>query len=241
MRYLLAILIFIISFSAKSQNIVIGTVGSPCIGASGINFCDKTCVFIGNSITRGVLPVNLGNQKWTSVFCHAKYATELNMGIDGQTMSNSCGIVVFNPATIPAYNPSTHSALFISLGENDIGWNSGGAGSTPAEFKTAYTTAVTSAISTYGWPPSRVILLAPYQPYSWNAYVGACGTSVAADAARALSYVKVTEDVASENGCLYRNVYAAMNGLDATYFDVDGLHPNAVGDSVIANFLITSL
>ncbi len=241
MKFLLTIsMLFSFAFGQKAILGVARTAG--CVGVSGISFCNKTVVFMGNSITLGELPVDLGPLKWTSRFCAAKRSTEDNRGVNGQTMDQPC-VDVFAPSSIPVYNSTIHAALFISLGENDIGINANTGTYTPATFKTAYTAAVVYAIDTRGWPAGLIIIVNAYQPYSWTTYSDAtlCGTLTPADGTRAGLYNAKIAEVASENGCIYIDIYTAMNGLDATYFNVDGLHPNALGDGVIANYLINNL
>jgi len=238
----LLITILFLFNTAFAQKVILGInkATSGCVGVSGISFCNKTAVFMGNSITFGVAASSNAN-RWTSLFCAAKDATEDNRGVSSTTMqlSNPCGGGSFDPTTIPAYNASVHSALFIAYGINDIGWNI--AFFTPSQFKIDYTAAVTYAISTRGWPAGKIILLNTYQPYSYTTYVGGCGVTVAATSVRAGLYnVKVAE-VATENGCILVDIYSAMAGLNSSYFRIDELHPNNSGMAVIANYLINNL
>jgi len=90
MRILITIL-FLFN-TAFAQKIILGInkATSGCVGVSGISFCNKASVFVGNSITKGTAPVNLGSGKWTALFCAAKNCTEVNYGIDGQTRKKVC-------------------------------------------------------------------------------------------------------------------------------------------------------
>lgn len=210
---------------------------------TGINFSGKTVVFMGNSITYGVASSD-NDHRWTTIFSTARGATEDNHGVSSTTMqsfSAGCGNFVFDKTTIPSYNGSTHSALIIALGVNDIGFNV--AASTSSAFYTAYSDAITYAISTKSWPSSKIILLNAFHPYSWNTYVGACtpGVASAADAARVADFNSKIQQVATENGCWYIDIYSAMNGLNSSYFNGDELHPNDAGHAFIANYLIDQL
>lgn len=229
--------LFFIPFFGSCQKLVLGEISE----SSGIVFAGKTTVFIGNSITRGVDASPLADNRWTTLFCDAKSSTQDNNGVDGMTMINACGFAIFDTASIPSYVEATHAALFISLGENDIGFNSGSGTSTDSAFKAAYTTAVQAAINTYGWPPELIILLTVYNPFSWNTYVGGCGVSVAANDTRVGLFNTAITEVANENGCMLIDIYTEMEGLGSEYFASDGLHPNNAGHTFIANYLINIL
>ena len=206
------------------------------LGASGIDFANKTSVFVGNSVTAGSITSD-PSLRWTSLFCSSKSGTEDNLGVSGMTMqANTCPLPYFDPANIPVYNSGDHAALFIDLGTNDCGINI--PAMTPAGFKTAYTTAVQFAINTRGWPANLIILINLYQPFSFDIYAtGVCGTTVAADGIRAAAYNLAVQEVANENGCYHVDMYTAMTGLSAAYFNADELHPNDAGHAFIANYL----
>lgn len=243
MKKLLLISILFISTICNAQDIIgvlTDPVSPPPSNVTGINFSGKTTVFIGNSITFGVY-VSTPPLRWTSLFCAARGATEDNDGVSGMVMQNGggCGLADFNPSTIPTYSSGTHAALIIALGINDCGYNNGTY--TPAAFKTRYTTSITTAISTKGWPANRIILLSLYKPIDFTNYVGGCSVSVAADFTRAADYNTKISEVASENGCWYVDVWTAMNGLSSGFFMPDKLHPNDSGHQVIADFLIDYL
>ncbi len=245
MKYLLSILLFL-SLTAIGQpykNFAIGiNGGGGGHHITGINFVGKTAVFIGNSITFGVAASDNAH-RWSSLFCAGRSATEDNLAISGMTVQNvsaGCGNVFFDKTIIPSYNSSIHSALILALGVNDIGET---AHFTSSAFYTQYSDDIVYAISTKGWPPNKIIILNSYKPFSWNNYVGACSppNTVPADNTRIADYQSKILQVATENGCWYIDIYSAMNGLNATYFAVDGLHPNNSGHAFIANYLISYL
>lgn len=237
----LIVILFLFN-TAYAQKLILGInkATSGCAGVSGISFCNKTAVFMGNSITYGVAASSNAN-RWTTLFCTAKNATEDNRGVSSITMqlSNPCGGGSFDQTTIPVYNSAVHSALFIALGINDVGYNI--AFFTPSQFKIDYTTVITYATGTRGWPAGKIILLNTYQPFSYTTYVGSCTVSVAATSVRAGLYNDKVSEVASENGCILVNIYGAMAGLNSSYFNVDELHPNNSGHAFIANYLINNL
>lgn len=231
--------LLLLSLTANSQVRIFGIKSS---GYTGINFSGKTAVFIGNSIEYGVAASDNAH-RWTSLFCAGRGATESNLAISGmtvQSVSAGCGNTVFDKTIIPLYNSSIHSSLILALGINDIGET---ANFNSSDFYTQYTDDIVYAISTRGWPPSKIIMLNSYKPYSWNQYLGACSppNTIPADNTRIADYQGKIRQVATENGCWYIDIYSAMNGLDASYFAVDQLHPNNAGHAFIANFLINYL
>lgn len=208
-------------------------------GVTGIDFVGKTAVWTGDSYVHGVAASSTA-LRFSSLFCSGRGATESNFGVDGATMeTNVCGFPTFDPNVIPTYNSSIHSSLFISVGTNDVGFNN--ASFTPAGLKTFYTTAVTTAITTKGWPPELIIIFNTYKPFSFSTYVGGCSVVTPADAARSAEFnVKIAE-VASENGVWLVDIYTQMSSLNSTFFAGDGLHPNDAGHAFIANYLINYL
>lgn len=235
MRNFITILLFFISTFVKSQIIF----GVKPGGETGIDFNGKTAVFFGNSITAGFIASG-PTKWWTYLFCQGKNSTQDNHGVSSMTMqANPCGFPIFDKTNIPTYVAGTHCAMFIALGINDVGVNL--VSMTPALFKVAYTSAITYAINTKGWPPNRIILLNTYHPFSYNIYIGLCTVTVAPDQTRAAAYNSKVQEVAVENGCFYVDINTAMVGLSALYFNVDQLHPNDAGHAFIANYLLSVL
>jgi lysophospholipase L1-like esterase len=203
-----------------------------------IPFFGRTTVFCGNSITLGVAASPMLTNRWTTLFSTAKGTTEVNNGVSGMTMqSGGCGSV-FSNGYIPTYNSGTHAALIICLGINDVGNNIPAL--TAVGFKTAYQSALTNATVTKGWPPARIVLITPYWAFTYNAYVGSCSVSVAADLSRQTAYNTVVSEVATEYGTKFIDIYTPMKAaLDATYYNADQLHPNNTGHAWIASYLNT--
>lgn len=230
--------ILFISINCNAQTFVLGTI------RNGNEWAGKTAVFMGNSITNGIAASDNAH-RWTSLFCAAKGATEDNRGVNGCFMqqNSSCGGAAFpfDQTTIPAYNISTHSYLFIDIGINDVGLNT--ASFTSAGYKSAYQTVLTYAMGTRGWPPERIILLNVYHPFSWDVYtfISGCSVSVAATDARGIDYNTKVPELSSENGCLLIDIWTPMQALSAIYYAADELHPNDAGHAFIANYLISVL
>lgn len=215
----------------------ITTVAPPPVDT--IDFYGKTTVFCGNSITLGVAASPMADNRWTTLFSTAKGTTQVNNGVSGMTMqSGGCGSVFAN-AYIPTYVAGTHAALFIALGINDVGNNIPAL--TAAGFKTAYQAALTNATTTKGWPPNRIVLMTPYKANAYTAYVGSCSVVTPADVTRQGQYNTAVQEVAIEYGTRLVDMYTAMLGLDASYFNADLLHPNNLGHAWIANYLTTVL
>lgn len=234
------LIILLFPFSLQAQVLMFGGINQttpPPVDT--IPFYGKTTVFCGNSITFGVAASPMATNRWTTLFSAGKGTTEVNNGVSGMTMqSGGCGSV-FSNAYIPTYVAGTHAALIIALGINDIGNNIPAL--TPAGFKTAYQSALTNALGAKGWPANRIVLINTYRPVSYNAYVGSCSVSVAADATRAGLYNTAISELATDNGVRLVDIYTPMAALDATYFNADQLHPNNAGHAWIANYLITNL
>ena len=205
-----------------------------------IIFSGKTVIFIGNSITVGASASDNAH-RWTTIFCANKGSTEVNMGISGQVLQNGtvCGRTVFDKTTIPSYSAGTHAALFISLGVNDIGLNNGTM--TPEGFRATLLEAVDYAHFTKAWPYAAIVLVTPfyYTAQGYNAYVGACGVTTAANVARHESYKDEVSAVASLRQTVLLDAYTAMKNSSSPaslISTVDGIHPVDSGHAFIASF-----
>ncbi len=223
------------------QKYILGISGnSSCAGPSGISFCNKTVVFIGNSITRGVDASPILTNAWVYLFSAARLITPVNMGIDGQTMQSGC-VHTFDKTTIPVYNSAIHGALVICLGVNDIGQNDGV--HNPITYSSLYRDAVSYAISTKGWPAGIIILLTPFYSLNYNAYVGSCSVTVAATQTLAKQYSDSVLAIGASFGCYTVDIRQKMidAGLNSSNYNTDGVHPNNSGHAWIANYLITHL
>lgn len=233
-RFFLFTYLFISVF-AKAQ-IFFGTIVSDF---PPINWSGHTTVFIGNSIVLGNIGPSDNAHRWTTLFSGVKGTTESNFGISGQMMcANTCPKTTFNKTTIPVYNSSTHAALIFCIGINDIGNNQGGT-ITSTLFKSTYVTAIDYAINTRGWPPSKIVLITPTWANSYSTYVGGCsGTNILPDVTRQTDFNTKVQEVAAQFGTRFVDLYTPMKAaLNSTYFAVDGLHPNDLGDAWIASYL----
>lgn len=211
-----------------------------CIGPSGIAYCNKTSVFVGNSITLGQLPVDLGANRWTSLFCNAKNATESNLGINGLALQTTC-VAMLDSSTIPTYNSAVHAALFIDIGTNDVGINNGS--TTAALFAARLRRVIDYWHNTKGWPYSIMHVIAQYYAYDYTAYGTTCGTTTA-DQTRGKLYADSTMAVAADKGCIGINMRQIMidNGITTVgYFNSDHLHLAANAHAFVAGYLINHL
>lgn len=220
-----------------SQVSILNDLVGSLLSLSSIDFAGKTIEFYGDSIVAGSAASPSSN-RWTSLFCANKGATESNSGISGEVLQNGtvCGRTVFDQTTIATYNSLTHGALFISLGTNDIGLNNGTM--TSAGYNSTLSSVVDYAHTTKGWPLSKIVLCSP--PYmtttGYNLYVGSCSVAVAADAVRHRDYVAQVLSVAQTKHTCYVDFYTAMVNY-ATPSDLisgDGVHPNNIGHSFMA-------
>lgn len=199
---------------------------------TGIAFAGKNVRAFGDSITAGYITTDTAN-RWLNKLCVALGANPVNGGVAGQTMQRA-GSNYFDPSVISAYDAANDACLLFALGVNDCGINNGVFNS--YAYYTDFLLTIDAA-KAKGWPVNRIIVLSLYKPFSWNTYVGSFALAAAADDTRAQEYVYYAKRAVVERGCFFFDMYTAMNGLDATYFAPDGLHPNDAGH----NFIGTNL
>lgn len=183
---------------------------------------NTTCVFEGDSITRGAFASNL-SKRWTTTVCRRLNITEVNNGIDGQNMQSN-----FNASAVPSYINGTHGALFIALGLNDAGnYFNPGVGS-PANFQSVYESNLDIITGARGWPSNKIILISPYA-------VGLTSSYPDLD-----EFVARVGLVASNKDCFFMDIKAEMEATPnfAGYFHVDEIHPNDYGYLNIADIIL---
>lgn len=197
----------------------------------------KTIYFYGDSITFGY-NLSAPSKRFSSRLCAIVGATEVNFGVNGQTLQNAAtyGTNHFSVSDVPVYN--NNYFLFMAYGVNDIGLNA--PTMTPAAFETQYQSAITTMINTKGWPSNRIVLLTPF-------YYNEIGYEIIADqfdlptptVERHIAYAVKVKNLATTNNCKFVDIYTAMR----TYSDPDSLlsdniHPSEdEGCPFIANFL----
>lgn len=240
MRKLLIILLISLSACVKSQP---HGMFFNCIqnipAKTGFVLRGHKVDFMGNSITVGFYSSD-DDHRWTTLFCAAKNAVEVNHGHSGEMVQVGSCTHQITLAIIPNYEPDSSSVLIFALGINDVGNDNGEY--TADLFKTRYQQLIDNAILK-GWPPDRIIVMTIYHPIDFSVYVGGCGGSVVteADEARAEDYNTKIAELAAENGCKLIDMWTAMTGLNSSYYNADKLHPNDAGHAFIANYLISVL
>jgi len=198
-------------------------------------------VIVGDSIAVGV-GASAGKFKWTSLLCASKACYENNVAISSSHMIK--GAVEPTTSWQDRFNliptkTTNRKYLIIALGVNDVGFNY--TDFTLAIFITHYTALVNNAVSK-GWSSSNIVLLnISYvnTPTVWDSYLS-YGIPSAADTARYEAFRgAITTDLASLGIVL--DPYPAMATYGIGCLNGDGLHPNDIGHSIIANELINSL
>lgn len=180
----------------------------------------------GDSVTSG-FNAGAGNA-WTTRFSSYVGSRENNFGIGGATMEGGLGgspfAMVTNLSAIPTYDPIKHDYLFFMFGINDA--LLGGSAST---FQTNYVTTLNNAVTTKGWPTSRVVVMSATLQ----------GTSTLNT--NILPFVTAAMNAASTVGVLSFNAYAYMLANGGTSLvSGDNNHPTPAGYLVIFNGLIAS-
>lgn len=233
------LLLILISVSAGAQSTVFPGISKPWT----VDWAGKTTYFFGDSFVYGVNASPRTTNRWTTLFSSAKGTTESNSGVSGQTMqTNGCGGSTFNASVLPIYNSSTDAALFIALGLNDVGEYDGVHDTTG--YGAAMRSALTTAISTKGWPYYRIFVIEPYWCYSYTGWLGFCGGAVTVPA----PLIRQTDYNASAlaNATAYRvnfvQVYNWMKGnLLVSDYDTDQLHLVNSGHSKLAAYIASVL
>lgn len=209
----------------------------------------QIAVFYGDSVTAGV-GATTSNLRWSSLVCAYKGWQEVNNGIAGTTLQSAVPVDVIaatnmydRRTTIPTYNSTLHSALFISYGINDCGLNF--ATYSVANFTTQLTAIVNHANATKGWPMDKIVIQCStfVNPAAWNFYE-AYGVLIDADTTRFVSIQTAAYGVALLLGNIFLNPYQTMIDNGGLTLLNDDRHPNDAGYLVIKNYmtpLITSL
>lgn len=184
--------------------------------------------FYGDSITLGIAASDDAH-RFTTLLSGFKAGDEQNFGISGSTMESqpSTGRPVFNPSVVATYNTG-YSFCFVAFGVNCVDV---GSPFTVGGFEAALGNAIDTITGAKGWPANRVVILSPF----WFTK-GSKQTELA-------QYTDTAQDVATEKGCTFVNIYEAMlNDPDNnTFLNADQLHPNDIGHAFIADFLNVAL
>lgn len=238
MRKLLTILSLLLLVNCtKSQVILPMMSGGAATGrVTNVVWSGKTADIIGDSYAVGY-PVTTP-QRWTTIFCAGVGATENNLGLNGRGIEADPGCAGYSAltnATIP-----THSAghiLIFALGTNDMARDA----STfdVVDFKIAYQLRINDALSK-GHSASEIILFNTYSLWDWSAFTTSCGTGTK-DLTRIGQYNTAIQQLASDNGLWYFDVYTEMAGFLITDYQADHTHLSVAGYDKLAQIVINRL
>lgn len=230
------LLLLLLVFPVLLQAQVLGIYYSPPKIAN--DMAGKKAYFHGDSIMEGYNSSPSTN-RWTTLFCAAFGATEINFAVSGKNMqgATTCNAAgTFSKTEIVSYNAATDGGSLIGLSTNDILQNNGV--STVADYKIKYLDVLDYAINTRGWPPWKITIFTPYFVFNLAAYVGTCGSS-AADQARVDAYVQATKEVAAAMGVNLVDTYqfTSTSAAYKTSIAGDNLHPNNAGYALLASYI----
>lgn len=201
------------------------------------NLKGGTIIFYGDSYTAGSGASSI-SKRWTSLFAKQFGATEDNRGIAGATLSKRSPVdymgaqnMVDRRTDIPT-KTSSRKMLVFAFGLNDMGQTA--AAYTTSNYKSDYATVLNYAISTRGWEPSQILIIAPY-------YIGSAGYSryatitgnEAPTRQRHLQFIQATKEVAEQFGTMYWSPFFDQIRNDTTLIDTDGIHPTDAGHEYI--------
>ena len=191
----------------------------------------KKIIIEGDSITEGY-PVSL-SQRWTSLFCNALGAVEINRGVSSKALQdgNNCTSPNFDITTIPI-NDNTHGLYIMALGTNDILFHNGSF--TPSLYKATLIQAMEEA-KQKGWARNKLLILSPYYIKAGYGIGGFCGSAMW-NSARFNDYITAAKQAAESARVMYCDITSAYGD---SVLNLDGIHPDVNGHSMLNTFLLS--
>lgn len=224
----------------------------------GRNYVAKRAWFFGDSIILGNGLSGGQQNRLSSRICLAKGWTEINRGVDGNTLLMKAPIdrlvsapnKNFYQTTTPVFDPIHDIAFFIKYGVNDNGFYSYLNGSFVEEtgplFKSQCDEKIVQ-LKADGWPAQNIIGIFDthcdeslncwdaYASYDGGAYAGA--TNVSHNVLKTAGGEAMTEA-----GCVHVNPTQAMIDGNVQYISGDGIHPvSSPGHDVAATYILTTI
>lgn len=213
--------------------------GSLYVGVNSSTIPAQTIYFFGDSYTVGIGATS-NYYRFSTVLSRLLGQTENNNGVSGSTMEKRSpvdygGALAVNMqdrlSSIPTYVAGTTKWLVTLYGIND--WRYDGGSYSSTNFQTDYTSYLTYATATKGWPANRIVVTSlPYLDPANYSTVAAAGTpnQTTMDAFNA-----ATLAVSASFGTKYADIYNVMkNHGGAILITTDKLHPNNIGHNTIA-------
>jgi len=201
-------------------------------------------ILVGDSITAGV-GASDNDHRYSTVLANLLNCTETNWGVSQSVLQNTSPAPGSNMITnldsrVQLYDGITDWYMNF-YGVNDIrffypAW-------TKATFKTAYETFIQYAHNTRGWPYSKIICCSPiYQVPELSYYnLDPGGGAQIATVERHEEHVAAVQEIATQYGCKYIDTYTYTKNNGGALWLADGIHPNDLGCSEIANYIFSEL
>lgn len=191
----------------------------------------KSIIIESDSIGEGY-PVSL-SQRWTSLFCNALGAIEINYGVSSKALQdgNNCTSPNFDITTIPI-NDSTHGLYIMALGTNDILFHNGSF--TPSLYKATLIQAMEVA-KQKGWARNKLLILSPYHLKAGFGIGGFCGSAMWNNT-RFNDYIIAGKQAAESSKVMYCDITTAYGD---SVLNLDGIHPDVNGHSMLNTFLLS--
>ena len=191
----------------------------------------KSIIIESDSIGEGY-PV-LPSQRWTSLFCNALGAVEINRGVSSKALQdgNNCTSPNFDITTIPIKD-NTHGLYIIALGTNDILFNNGSF--TPNLYKSTLVEAIKKA-KEKGWSSNELLILSPYYLKAGASIGGFCGSAMW-DSIRFNDYITASKQASEDTRVMYCDITSAYGD---SVLSLDGIHPDVAGHSMLNTFLLS--
>lgn len=202
-------------------------------GDSVFNNPTKRIYFFGTSWVTGV-GVTTTPLRHTTLVANALNLTEINLGIAGttmQTLSAGDSSMYERRSRIPVYNSTTDAYLSFMYGINDYR-SAPGNGADTATYTAQYKAVLQRAITTNGWPASRVIIAQP--EFHGNASTTTNRQNWLAAFNRVVAAYPTVKVITDQTDFV-------NTGRPNYYLAADSLHANNLGHQRIANLYFSLL
>lgn len=210
-----------------------GTTALSTLKAGSVSAYSADTIYVfGDSYTQGVGATKNANI-YVNQLGNLMGLPVKNLGASGTVLEKrspndpfgSTPNMIDHQGAIPTFG-SKMAYLIIAYGFNDVLYN--GANYTSANFSTDYTTILNTAITTRGWPASKVLLVTPFYPTQniKNFYHASTGTAQVTKA-RESAFNSAALSLASSFSTKVFDAYAAVSHRQDSLliFAADGIHP----------------
>lgn len=172
----------------------------------------------GTSITAGTGPSSNAH-RFSTLTSNKLNALESNFGISGATLVTQG---VANIPTLPVFDRAKYRWIILEWGVNDCN-----SATDSATFASTYDDYIDTLIINRGWPPERIVILAP-------SYINPT-TFPTATFAKQLQFRLASQAIATLKGTKWVDVFGTQVARNPDLLVPDGIHPNDYGSSVYVN------